>query len=191
MKNKAALLNDENQAKREGYSSALEKTADDAERNERLAKQLTKGQFMPLTDNPPPPLAQQKQHPLLQTNWSTFADKNRGLLTDDSIPPQIYNLVQQYREKARTQRPGNDLALLIDDFFAESHQILKDLQLREVARVRNEGNVEIQKLKHALKGRPHYDYDLTAKENLAVKTVKQGGQIPLSNELERQRRNLI
>ena len=69
--------------------------------------------------------------------------------------------------------------------------MLKDAQLREIARVRNEGNVEIAKLKQSLMGRPHTDFDLTAKENLSVKTRKQGGQIPLSNEVERQRRNLI
>jgi len=100
-----------------------------------------------LSENPPPQLDSQPTHPLLKTNWEQFSDKNRGLLTDDSIPPQVYTLVQQYREKARTQRPGNDLALLIDDFFGEAHQILKDTQLREIARVRNEGNVEVAKLK--------------------------------------------
>lgn len=54
-----------------------------------------------------------------------------------------------------------------------------------------ESNLEIQKLKHSLKGKPSVDYNLTAKENLSVKTVKQGGEIPFSNEVERQRRMLI
>ena len=120
-KNKAAILNDENQARAEGFSSALDKTRDDAARNERLAKQLTRGKFLHLSENPPPPLDSQPTHPLLKTNWEQFSDKNRGLLTDDSIPPQVYTLIQQFREKARTQRPGNDLALLIDDFFGEAH----------------------------------------------------------------------
>lgn len=146
---------------------------------------------MPLSENPPPPLESQPEHPLLKTNWETFADKNRGLLTDDSIPPQIYSLIQEYRENARRFKPGNDLALIIDDFFGEAHQILKDASLRELARVRNEANVEIEKLKKAIKGKPHIDYNLTAKENLAAKTRKAGGQIPLNNEVERQRRNLI
>jgi hypothetical protein len=33
--------------------------------------------------------------------------------------------------------------MLIDDFFAEAYQIIKDFQLREIARVRHESNVEI------------------------------------------------
>jgi hypothetical protein len=33
-------------------------------------------------------------------------------------------------------------ALLIDDFFGEAHAILKDTHLKEIARIRNENNVE-------------------------------------------------
>jgi len=47
-------------------------------------------------------------------------------LTDDSVPPQIYTLIDSYRNKARSTKLGNDLALLIDDFFGDAHQILKD-----------------------------------------------------------------
>lgn len=38
MKNKTAMLNDDEQARKDGYPSSLAKTVDDAERNERLAK---------------------------------------------------------------------------------------------------------------------------------------------------------
>jgi hypothetical protein len=73
---------------------------------------------------------------------------------DESIPPQIYNLVESYREKARSLKPGNDLALLIDDFFGEANAILKDQQLREIARIRNENNVTVTKLKRIIDGKP-------------------------------------
>lgn len=41
-------------------------------------------------------------------------------------------------------------ALIIDDFFGEAHAILKDTHLKEIARIRNENNVEIIKLKKSL-----------------------------------------
>jgi hypothetical protein len=41
-------------------------------------------------------------------------------------------------------------ALIIDDFFGEAHAILKDTHLKEIARIRNENNVEIMKLKKSL-----------------------------------------
>jgi hypothetical protein len=39
---------------------------------------------------------------------------------------------------------------LIDDFFGEAHAVLKDQHLKEIARIRNENNVEIMKLKKNL-----------------------------------------
>lgn len=39
---------------------------------------------------------------------------------------------------------------MIDDFFGEAHAILKDTHLKEIARIRNENNVEIMKLKKSL-----------------------------------------
>jgi hypothetical protein len=82
------------------------------------------------------------------------------------IPPTIYGLIEEYRSKARNSKPGNDLALLIDDFFGEANAILKDSQLREIARIRNENNVEVTKLKKALLAKPSNNYGLMAKENL-------------------------
>jgi hypothetical protein len=55
-----------------------------------------------------------------------FAEKNRDYLNDELIPPTIYALIEEYRGKARSTGPGNDLALLIDDFFSEANAILKD-----------------------------------------------------------------
>jgi len=39
---------------------------------------------------------------------------------------------------------------LIDDFFGEAHAIMKDANLREIARIRNENAVEIMKLKKVI-----------------------------------------
>ena len=47
-------------------------------------------------------------------------------------------------------RPGDQLALLIDDFFGEAHAILKDTHLRELARMKNENAVEVTKLKRVI-----------------------------------------
>ncbi len=90
---------------------------------------------------------------MLVTNWSTFNDRNSDYIKDESIPPSIFTLIEAYRAKARSVKPGNDLALLIDDFFGEANAILKDSQLREIARIRNENNVEVTKLKRLIDGR--------------------------------------
>jgi hypothetical protein len=37
--------------------------------------------------------------------------------------------------------------LLIDDFFGDANKIMKDSHMREIARIRNENNVEVAKLK--------------------------------------------
>jgi hypothetical protein len=68
-------------------SQALTRASEESERSERLAKQLKRSKFLQLSENPPPPLVSEAEHPLLTTNWQTFSDKNRGYLTDESIPP--------------------------------------------------------------------------------------------------------
>ena len=166
MKNQAALLNDQAAADAEGQT-VLEKVSQDAERNERLAKQLSRSRFMGLGENPPQ-LASEKEHRLLKSNWDTFSEKNREYMNDESVPPAIYTLIEQYREKARSLKPGNDLALIIDDFFGETNAILKDQQLREIARIRNENNVEVTKLKKLVEGKAPINYASIAKDNLSV-----------------------
>ena len=47
-------------------------------------------------------------------------------------------------------RTGDQLALLIDDFFGEAHAVLKDAHLRELARMKNENAVEVTKLKRVI-----------------------------------------
>ena len=81
---------------------------------------------------------------------SQFHDKDQSYLTDDSVPSGIYALIDTYRQKAKMVRPGDQLALLIDDFFGEAHAILKDAHLRELARMKNENAVEVTKLKRVI-----------------------------------------
>ena len=40
--------------------------------------------------------------------------------------------------------------MLVDDFFGEANAILKDTQLREIARIKNENSVEVTKLKRII-----------------------------------------
>jgi len=66
------------------------------------------------------------------------------------VPSSIYSLIDKYRELARCSRPGDKLALLIDDFFGEAHAVLKDTHLREIARIKNENAVEVTRLKSTI-----------------------------------------
>jgi hypothetical protein len=118
-------------------------------RNERLCKQLNKSVFMKLGENPPN-LASESTHSLLKSNWATFSDKNANYIQDESIPPAVFTLIEEYREKARTMRPGNEMAILIDDFFGSAHEVLKDAHLREIARISNEHRVEVTRLKRKI-----------------------------------------
>lgn len=87
---------------------------------------------------------------------------------------------------------------MIDDFFGEAHAILKDTHLKEIARIRNENNVEVMKLKKSLeqklmqegfsRGQAVGSFDGgSAKENMSAFAVK---DVFADNEAERQRRML-
>lgn len=77
--------------------------------------------------------------------------RDQVYISDESVPAQIFPLVEQYRAKILEISNGKEqCALLIDDFFGEAHSILKDTHLKEIARIRNENNVEIMKLKKSL-----------------------------------------
>jgi len=87
-------------------------------------------------------------------------------------------------------------ALIIDDFFGDAHSVLKDTHLKEIARIRNENNVEIMKLKKNLEQRllkegftksQAIGSFSKAKENLNAYNVK---DVFADNEAERQRRLL-
>lgn len=63
-------------------------------------------------------------------------------------------MIEQFRAKVLEISNGRQQsALIIDDFFGEAHAILKDTHLKEIARIRNENNVEIMKLKKSLENR--------------------------------------
>ena len=78
--------------------------------------------------------------------------KDQIYIADESVPAQIFPLIESYRAKVLqiANSRGQQVALLIDDFFGEAHAILKDTHLKEIARIRNENNVEIMKLKKSL-----------------------------------------
>lgn len=126
--------------------------------------------------------------------------KDQIYIADESVPAQIFPLIEQYRAKVLSiaQSRGQQVALIIDDFFGEAHAILKDTHLKEIARIRNENNVEIMKLKRSLeqrllsegftKGQAIGSFDgKAAKENHNAFNVK---DVFADNEAERQRRGL-
>ena len=135
---------------------------DESMRADRIARQMNRSSFMGLGENPPNLMSEQDptQQPGRSLNGpgqggvfgvnSQFHDKDQSYLTDESVPSGIYALIDTYRIKARSCRPGNQLALLIDDFFGEAHAILKDAHLRELARMKNENAVEVTKLKKVI-----------------------------------------
>ena len=153
-KNHSALLNDQQAANAQGVT-VQEVQSEELVRNERIAKQVNRSKFMGLGENPPQ-LGSEKQHLLLENDfWSTVSHKNTEYLKDESVPPQIYSLIEQYRKRACKIGGGGNgqaIALMIDDFFGEANAILKDAQLREIARIRNENNVVVNKLKRQLEG---------------------------------------
>jgi len=175
----------------------------EAQRSERIAKSMNRSSFMGLGENPPKLYSEQDpalvKHVTIEERGAPdiddpFYDKNASYLSDDSVPTQIYGCIDRYREKARTTMPGNQLALLIDDFFGEAHAIMKDSHLREIARIRNENSVEIMRLKKTISESRQGGSSLSSRDNhTAFKTAI--GKLPATsfadNEVERQRRLLI
>ena len=100
-------------------------------------------------------LTQESSSKLLQRQ--VFADtkrKDQSYINDESIPSQIFPLIESYRDKVLAISNGRgQSALIIDDFFGDAHAILKDTHLKEIARIRNENNVEIMKLKKNLEAK--------------------------------------
>ena len=77
--------------------------------------------------------------------------RDQVYISDESVPAQMFPLIEQYRQKVMELSNGRQQsALIVDDFFGEAHAILKDTHLKEIARIRNENNVEIMKLKKSL-----------------------------------------
>ena len=128
---------------------------------------------------------------------SSTARKDQSYINDESIPSQIFPLIENYREKVLAISNGRgQSALIIDDFFGDAHTILKDTHLKEIARIRNENNVEIMKLKKNLEAKLMAQgfqkkdaigsFD-KSKSNLKAYEVK---DVFADNEAERQRRLL-
>lgn len=131
---------------------------------------------------------------------SAAQKKDQVYISDESVPAQIFPLIEQFRAKVMEVSNGKEqCALLIDDFFGEAHAILKDTHLKEIARIRNENNVEIMKLKKSLEQKllsegfskkaaaGAFDSGASAKDNLNAYAVK---DVFADNEAERQRRML-
>jgi hypothetical protein len=139
---------------------ALTRTTEEAARAERISKQMNRSAFMGLGENPPQLFSEsdsnQGKRVVITDDLNpahgggVFNDKNQSYLNDESVPSSIYVLIDTYRTKAKSVRPGDQLALLIDDFFGEAHAIMKDANLREIARIRNENTVEVMKLKKVI-----------------------------------------
>ena len=143
-------------------------------------------------------LTQESSSKLLQRQ--VFADtkrKDQSYINDESIPSQIFPLIESYRDKVLAISNGRgQSALIIDDFFGDAHAILKDTHLKEIARIRNENNVEIMKLKKNLEAKLMAQgfqkkdaigsFD-KGKDNLKAYQVK---DVFADNEAERQRRLL-
>jgi|688.fasta_scaffold277383_2 hypothetical protein len=131
----------------------------DAERADRITRQMNRSSFMGLGENPPNLYSEQDPTQAKRvtiagddhhSGGGVFMDRNLSYITDESVPSGIFSLIDTYRIKARSCRPGDQLALLIDDFFGEAHSIMKDSHLREIARIRNENAVEITRLKKVI-----------------------------------------
>jgi len=64
--------------------------------------------------------------------------KNNQYIQDESVPAQIFPLIESYRKKVLEISNGREQSgLIIDDFFGDAHSILKDTHLKEIARIRN------------------------------------------------------
>lgn len=144
---------------------------------------------MGLGENPPK-LRSESNHSLLETNWSTFESKNSDYIKDEQIPPQIYTMIEEYRVKARSAKPGNEMALLIDEFFGEANAVLKDAQLREIARIRNENSVAVTKFKREIESLKASGRSQQGQENQQNKR-KGKGSLFIDNEAAIERRQLI
>lgn len=173
-------------------------------RADRIARQMNRSSFMGLGENPPKLFSE--QDPTQQSRigniagdhggaggmMQSFQDKDQNYLTDESIPSGIYALIDVYREKARNARPGDKLALLIDDFFGEAHSISKDSHLREIARIKNENAVEVTKLKKNIESMHSAGFGV--QPTVGAKGHHTAFKVQASfadNEVERQRRLLI
>jgi hypothetical protein len=177
------------------HDQMMQKVGEEAQKNERIVQGTNRSTFLHLGEKKTQ-LIQEKEHALLQRQIMPHSDtqrKDQEYINDESVPAQVFPLIEKYRSKLG----GHGNALLIDDFFGDVHSILKDTHLKEIARIRNENNVEIMKLKKSLeaklvkeglsKSAASGSFDTRAKENHNAYNVK---DVFADNEAERQRRML-
>lgn len=179
----------------------MQKASEEAQRNERITRGANLGTFLHLGDKKTK-LQSEVEHPLLQRQnkprmMTESQRRDQNYINDESVPAQIFPLIESYREKVLAISNGKEQsALIVDDFFGDAHAVLKDTHLKEIARIRNEHNVEIMKLKKNVEQRLHKE-GLTrseaqqfmdkSKDNFAAYQVK---DVFADNEAERQRRLL-
>lgn len=144
---------------------ALDKARDDIERADRIAKSTNKSSFMALGEKQPKLLSEEVQAKNYGTTPGNNPVKNENLeqrqaglddayLRDDSLPTEIFSVIQNYRDRILKQTKGSQsAAMLFDDFFGEIHALLKDQHMREIARIRNENSVEVIKLRKNLESK--------------------------------------
>ena len=159
----------------------MNKAAEEAARNERIAQGTNRSTFMHL-DEKKTQLVSESQSTLLKrqgnSGRSNFSETNRRdqvYISDESVPAPIFPLIESYREKIINISGRKNCALVIDDFFGEAHAILKDTHLKEIARIRNENNVEVMKLKKSLESRLLQE-GFTRADAIGSFDKKKGGQ---------------
>lgn len=59
--------------------SSLDQIQQESERNERIAREMSRSQFMALGDNPPK-MASESSHSIFKSNWQTFSEKNHSYI---------------------------------------------------------------------------------------------------------------
>eukprot|EP00347_Sterkiella_histriomuscorum_P013860 403363090 len=196
----------------EDHAEMMERARDDIERADRIARTTNKSSFMGLGDKQPRLVSEEhllnsgSRSNATHSGGRNVADPYRAMiddsyLNDDSIPAEIFQMIQLYRDRLSKSR-GHTQTLVIDDFFADVHRVLKDVQMREIARIRNEHSVEIMKLRKNLEqklrqeggvlsssqNKANLDKSLKSKENF--KATKNSEKFA-ENEVERQRRALF
>ncbi|CDW91378.1 UNKNOWN [Stylonychia lemnae] len=195
----------------EDQGEYMERAREDIERADRIARQTNKSSFMGLGDKQPRLISEEHLISATQSQLSGGIPRNvenpyRAMvddqyLNDDSIPAEIFNLIQVFRDRLQRSKSHQTQSLVLDDFFAEVHKIMKDQQMREFARIRNEHSVEITKMRKNLESklrnepanRSKSKADTSAGKGLQSKENFQafkGSEKFIENEIERQRRAL-
>lgn len=196
----------------------MSKAQEEALKNERIAAGVNRSTFLHLGEKKKTlvsetessllrrqkaPTTTRSANSAISTAYMTEAQRrDQVYITDDSVPSMIFPLIESYRQKVMDMAMGGQpSALIIDDFFGEAHSILKDTHLKEIARIRNENNVDVMKLKKSLEEKlvveggyqPKHaagQFDKSGDRARANQAALQQANLFADNEAERQRRQL-